>query len=215
MSYEFCVHTIAAEDKAQAALRGLVTGEKSAKTLAAHKIQLLQQAVQSEEQRYQKLLSQLRTQQTATASVHDAKLDAVQQEIDRIDSAQQKLALRAPIDGYIETIFVFENETADKFKSILKINPKLPDKVKGFLPESSQVLYRIGDTVLLRSSTRSDVTTSGVLVGATPQLVELPLRLRKIQEVKAWGREIYIQLPPKNDFFIGEKILISLKRKRK
>jgi hypothetical protein len=34
-------------------------------------------------------------------------------------------------------------------------------------------------------------------------------RLRRYEEVKTWGREIYIQLPLGNDFYIGEKIMIK------
>jgi hypothetical protein len=40
--------------------------------------------------------------------------------------------------------------------------------------------------------------------------VELPTRLRKNPEIKAWGREIYIDLSVENPFFIGEKIRIEL-----
>jgi HlyD family secretion protein len=153
-------------------------------------------------------------QQDAMAVVHDTRMKSVSQEIGFMNDAQTKLVLRAPMDGFIENVTVFEKETTSQFKSLLKVNPRMPDKVKGFLPEASEALYRMGDTVQLRSSTRPTVTQSGVLVGTAPQLVELPFRLRKIQEVKAWGREVYIKLPPQNDFFIGEKILITLKNRR-
>jgi HlyD family secretion protein len=150
-------------------------------------------------------------QETAIAVVHDTKMQAVHQEMSFMKDAQSKLVLRAPMDGFIENVTVFENETTSQYKGLLKINPKMPDKVKGFLPEASEALYRMGDTVQLRSSTRPTVLHSGILVGTAPQLVELPLRLRKMQEIKAWGREVYIKLPPQNEFFIGEKVLITLK----
>jgi hypothetical protein len=43
-------------------------------------------------------------------------------------------------------------------------------------------------------------------------MVELPIRLRKSAEIKSWGREVYVQLPPNNSFYIGEKIMLRLGR---
>jgi hypothetical protein len=41
-------------------------------------------------------------------------------------------------------------------------------------------------------------------------MTELPLRLRKFIEMRSWGREVYIGLPPENRFYISEKITINL-----
>jgi hypothetical protein len=47
-------------------------------------------------------------------------------------------------------------------------------------------------------------------VGSNPKLTELPLRLRKFIELRTWGREVFIQLPEQNGFYISEKIAIIL-----
>jgi acetyl/propionyl-CoA carboxylase alpha subunit len=208
------IELLQAEESAQSDLRKLVSNERNTKSLLVDKIHLLENTVRLEERRFGMQMKQLKTQENAMAVVHDTRMQSVSQEIGFMHDAQTKLILRAPMDGFIENVTVFEKETTSQFKPLLKINPRMPDKVKGFLPEASEALYRMGDTVQLRSSTRPTVTQSGVLVGTAPQLVELPLRLRKIQEVKAWGREVYIKLPPSNDFFIGEKIMITLKNRR-
>jgi multidrug resistance efflux pump len=209
------IRMLEAEEEAQADLRRLVSNEKNTRSLLIDKIHLLESTVKMEERRYATQLQQLQAQRIANASVHDTKMNSVHQEMGFMKDAQTKLILRAPMDGFIENVTVFESETASQFKPLLKINPKMPDKVKGFLPEASEAMYRIGDTVQLKSLTRPTVMDEGVLIGTAPQLVELPLRLRKNQMMnKAWGREVYIKLPPKNDFFIEEKVLIILKNKK-
>ncbi len=60
---------------------------------------------------------------------------------------------------------------------------------------------------------RPSVKANAVLIGSSPQLVELPTRLRKLQTVSSWGRELYINLPAQNDFFIGEKMIVRIKSK--
>ena len=62
----------------------------------------------------------------------------------------------------------------------------------------------------LSSATRPAIRTSGQFIYCNPRIVELPTRLRKNPEIKAWGREVYIQLPDSNVFFIGEKIIITI-----
>jgi HlyD family secretion protein len=208
------IELLQAEEAAQSELRTLVSNEKNTKSLLVDRIHLLENTVRMEERRYGMQMKQLKTQQRAMATVHDTRMQSVSQEMGFMRDAQTKLVLRAPMDGFVENVTVFEKETTAQFKPLLKVNPRMPDKVKGFLPEASEALYRMGDTVHLRSSTRPTTTQFGVLVGTAPQLVELPLRLRKIQEVKAWGREVYIKLPPQNDFFIGEKIMITLKNRK-
>jgi acetyl/propionyl-CoA carboxylase alpha subunit len=205
------IQLLEAEEAAQSDLRQLVSNERNSRSLLLDKIQLLENTIRNEERRFRTQLRQLQAQDAAMAEVHDTKMQAVHQEMLFMKEAQSKLVLVAPMDGFIENVTVFENETTSQYKGLLKINPKMPDKVKGFLPEASEALYRMGDTVQLRSSTRPTVLHSGILVGAAPQLVELPLRLRKIQEIKAWGREVYIKLPPQNEFFIGEKVVITLR----
>jgi hypothetical protein len=116
----------------------------------------------------------------------------------------------SPIDGFVENIFAFENQITPQYNPLIKLNPERPNKIKGFLPESVDMAYRFGDTVEVHAARRPSVKAKAVLIGSNPQLVELPMRLRKFQTASTWGRELYINLPPENDFFIGEKIIIKM-----
>jgi hypothetical protein len=166
-----------------------------------------------EEQRYAAQARELNQQKAAEATVFDSKQISAEQEAGFLEQAKDKLVLLSPIDGFVENVFVYENEVAPQYKVLAKVNPKKPSQAKGFLPESASFEYHLGDKVSISSLRRPDKTTTGILIGSTPQLIELPMRLRKLQSVSSWGREIFIKLPDDNDFFIGEKITIRLQRK--
>jgi acetyl/propionyl-CoA carboxylase alpha subunit len=207
------IQLLESEEKTQAAIRFVVDKNNTGKSLLVEKINTLKNAITVEQQRYDAQTRELYQQRVAESSVSESKKNSVEQEITFLEEAKGKLVLLSPIDGYIETILAFENEIAPQYKELMKINSKKPDMVKGFLPESANVMYQLGDSVGLRSSTRPDIMTKGVLVGSTPQLVELPDRLAKLQKFKSWGREVYVKLLPTNDFFIGEKIIITIDKR--
>lgn len=209
------IQLLESEERTQAAIRLVVENGKneSHKSILVEKINTLKTAIQIEEQRYSALTRELNQQRVAETSVSISKKNTISQEISFLDQAKGKLVLIAPIEGYIEVISAFQNEIAPQYKELIKLNSKRPNMVKGFLPEGANVMYQLGDSVDLRSSTRPDMRAKGILVGGTPQIVELPDRLNKFDKFKSWGREIYVKLPPNNNFFVGEKIIITILKK--
>ena len=209
------IQLLESEEKTQAAIRLVVENNKnsSGKSLLVEKINTLKNAIKVEEQRYSALTHELNQQRVVETSVSKSKKNAIKQEITFLDEAKGKLVLIAPIEGYIETILAFENEIAPQYKELMRLNSKRPNMVKGFLPEGANIMYQLGDSVDLRSSTRPEMLSRGILVGGTPQIVELPDRLNKFDKFKSWGRELYVKLPTNNDFFVGEKIIITIYKK--
>ncbi|MFK7980835.1 MAG: hypothetical protein AB8G86_12695 [Saprospiraceae bacterium] len=203
------------EEKAQAALRKIVNGgddnNSPTKSIIVEKIEALRQLHLVEQQRYNSQLKELKQGQLAQSSIYLSKTTTVEQEIDFLNQAKDKLVLLAPIDGFIESIFVFENQISPQYNQLLKINPQKPNQVKGFLPESLDITYRLGDTVEVYAVRRPEIKSKAILIGSTPQLTQLPSRLKKFQTISTWGRELYISLPVENDFFIGEKVIIKLR----
>ncbi|MEO6191360.1 MAG: efflux RND transporter periplasmic adaptor subunit [Saprospiraceae bacterium] len=120
------------------------------------------------------------------------------------------LILIAPIDGYIDQVAVNSELPIQAFREIVRITPLKSTKVVGFINENSNVPFNLADTVDLSSVVRPNFKTKGIIISTSPKLVELPLRLRRFVEVRAWGRELTIFTPYQNDFYIGEKISISL-----
>jgi biotin carboxyl carrier protein len=173
------------------------------------KINVLRDAIKKTEQQIRQQKSLLQAQIRSSEAVLGSKIEQSQQEVGFIENEKKELSLLATMDGFIENIFVGTNEVAPQYKPLFKINPKKPNRVKGFIYENSNWVFSLGDTVALSSSARLDLTTNGIIIGCSPQLVELPIRLRKFSELKTWGREIYIQLPVTNQYYIGEKVMIK------
>ncbi len=206
------IQLLESEEKAQAAVRLLVENGKpsNTKSLLVEKINLLKNAISVEQQRFAAQSNELNLQRQAEVSVFDSKANSVDNELTFLEEAKGKLVLLAPIDGFIERVQTFENEIAPQYKELMKINPKQPDMVKGFLPESAEVMYQMGDSVSMTSATRPYIVSKGRIIGSSPQLVELPMRLKRLQQTNSWGREIFVKLRPDNEFFIGEKIIITI-----
>ena len=210
------IKMINTEEGIQSALKEAMGDKDKTSTksnLKNEKIASLKELINQTERQIREQNQLLNEQINANESVYDAKVAQVQEEIGFLDKERDRLTLLSPIDGFVENVGIVKHEIAPQYKELIRLNPKLPNKVRGFISESAELVYRLGDTVELTSSTRPNIVSKGVLIGSSPQLVELPFRLRKLTEVRAWGREIYIRMPLTNDFFIGEKIIISIENK--
>jgi hypothetical protein len=207
------IQLLEAEEKAQAALRKIVNNGKpdNTKSLMVEKINGLKAAMHVEEQRFDAQMQELQQAKAAASVVFTSKENTTNQEISFIQQAKGKLVLLAPMSGFVEVVFAFDNQIVPQYNQLLKINPQKPNTIKGFLPESVDINYRLGDTVLVHSARRPNVKAKAILIGSNPQVIELPTRLRKLQSASSWGRELYISLLPDNDFFIGEKIIVKVK----
>ncbi len=120
------------------------------------------------------------------------------------------MVILSPCNGIVENVFVLPKDIAPQYKELMRINSSEPNKVTGFIHESMAIPFRVGDSVTLTSVARPEIIQKGIIVGNGNNLVELPLRLRKIIEIRAWGREVYIKMKPGNGFFIDEKIMIQI-----
>lgn len=195
------------EDEKRAALRKMVDRRKQ-KSPNAQKIVRLEKAIDKEVKRFRAEFRELKKIQKAESTVFESKKNTAEKEIDMIEKRKEQLVLIAPMRGYIEEVFVFENQKTPQFSQLVKINPSRPNKVMGFLPESADVAYQLGDSVTVASFTRPEIKARAILIGNSKQMVELPMRLRKMKQVGAWGRELFIHLPFNNEFLIGEKTII-------
>jgi len=184
--------------------------ETSNNSLKHQEIKGLQDDIEQIKLQTKAQLNLFRTEKINNINISGSRTQEMLNALRFIDDESNKLVLLAPYDGFIEGVYASENEVMTDFKDLIKINPKEPNKITGFIHESINIAYNLGDTLQLISTTRPNVTTRAQLVGVSHKLVELPFRLRKYAEIKAWGREIYINLPPENGFLIGEKVMIKM-----
>ncbi len=176
----------------------------------------------------QEKISNLKNQATNLRIVYLQKLSLIDAEINALKeytsakniystqnykfnrSFEKDLYIRSPIDGYVDQISIHEYSAVQAYKDLMRINPKSPNRIIGFIHENSNVNFQIGDSVKVQSSVRPDLLTQGIITSVSPRLVELPLRLRKFVEVRAWGREVFIQMNPNPGYYVGEKLSIAL-----
>jgi multidrug resistance efflux pump len=208
------IKLIKAEENIQSALKEAINGNNktapNSSNLKAEKINALRESIKQTERQIRQQAAQLSQQLNANESIYSAKMAQAEEQMSFIEKDKQQLVLIAPIDGFVENVAAISNEIAPQYKELIKLNPSRPNKIRGFIHESTEIHYQLGDTVDVSSVLRSNIATEGVIIGSSPQLVELPLRLRKFTTRSAWGREIYVKLIGNNDFFISEKVLITL-----
>jgi HlyD family secretion protein len=177
--------------------------------VAAEKMAALQKEIANIEAEAREEIRLIDARLNAKTAIAAARIGQSETALGFIGEERERLYLISPIEGYVEDIFFSENALLSAHRDLIKLNPLKPNRVVGFLHEAAAVPLRIGQKVQLASSARPAVTAEGILIGSNPKLTELPLRLRKFVELRSWGREIYIQTPGDNQFFISEKIIIT------
>ena len=189
----------------------IYAGLKIDRSASSQKISALRAAIEQERTLEAKELAQLDAEATANRSLSQNKKQYSNEKQRFQDDERQMLVLIAPVAGYVDQVNITERALVPAYKDMVRIYPLQPNKVVGFIHESTQMPFKMGDLVHLESVLRPTDSTSAQIIAANPKLVELPLRLRKFVEVRAWGREVITSLPPNNNYYIGEKISITLK----
>jgi multidrug resistance efflux pump len=204
-----------AESGVQRELMNLLDKDKNAvsSNLKSERIRTLREEISALEAQIETQKVGLKQRKSAEEAISIKKIEQSGEELQYLESERKKLVLLAPIDGFIEQVFITENTIEPNLKPLVKINPTRTNRVRGFIYENAEIACSMGDTVQMTSIARPGVWSSGYFISVSPEMVELPVRLRKLPEIKSWGREVYLQLPPENIFYIGEKVSIKLKPK--
>ena len=123
---------------------------------------------------------------------------------------QKRLAIYAPSDGLVGTIHCKEGENISSFTTLISFYEKSPNMVVGYVHESFLVQVNIGDSLNVVSSLHPEEKCRGKVMGLGHRIVEIPERLRKIPEMKIYGREVLIQIPSDNRFLQSETVVLNL-----
>lgn len=120
---------------------------------------------------------------------------------------QKGLNKFAVVDGVVESVYVREGEQVEAFSSLLSIDPVRPTTVVIYLINSQGPELPIGSEVNVRAYERRSAQVRGKIIGFGA-VRTLPDILQKSTAVKAFGREVFIEISPDNDFANGEKVLV-------
>ena len=132
----------------------------------------------------------------------------LEHELSLLNDEKRKLSKYATFNGVVENVYVKNAEEAAAFAPMLSVNPNHPTSVVGYFIGKKERDIPMASTVTVMSYDHHLVKTEGKVIGFG-SVVELPVILQKSTAVKAFGREVFIEISPSNDFATGEKVLIK------
>jgi multidrug resistance efflux pump len=138
------------------------------------------------------------------------------EEIRRYEAAQEfeeaqshiPITVTAPTEGLIGNISCKEEEHIPAYSTLLTIYEPHSSVIKGYVHEDLTLEVTIGQSYMVSSLKNEQIRFSGKVIGLGSRIVEIPARLRKVEAVKAYGREVLIEIPPDNSFLQKEKVSI-------
>lgn len=135
------------------------------------------------------------------------QIQLLERELDLLNEEKKKLSKYATGDGVVENVYVKDGEQVDAFTPLLSINPVRPSTVVGYMVGKKFNIPEIGSTVSVSSYDHRSLSVPGKVIGYG-SVSELPDILQKSTAVKAFGREVFIEIGLENNFANGEKVLI-------
>lgn len=154
-------------------------------------------------------ISQLNNSLNSDQNPYEVQVRNLVDEMRLLNEGRQKLTSYAPISGVVGNINFATGEKVSPYSPILAIYSKSPSFVQGYLHESVGQGISIGDNAEVQSQQNLNLV-AGKLIGVGSRIIEFPIRLRKNPEVAIWGREVQINIPPENEFLLGEKVIIRM-----
>ena len=156
-------------------------------------------------------LSNLQNALNSSANPFRKEIEGKNAEISLKQNKLNKLSVSAPSDGLIGNVHCKEAENISSFKTLISFYEPNPSQVKGFLHEELIVEVNVNDTLIVRSLNQVDLKYIGVVKGLGSRIVEIPERMRRIPEIKTYGREVLIEIPLHNKLLQKEKVVIELR----
>jgi len=129
--------------------------------------------------------------------------------MDYYKEEEKSLQILAPSDGLIGNILCKEGENIAAFTTLINFYERNPTIVKGYVHESLILQVKEEDSLLVSSSLHPYQPIRGEVIGLGSRIVEIPERLRKIPELKTYGREVLIKIPAANPFLQKEKVILN------
>ncbi|HMX51628.1 MAG TPA: HlyD family efflux transporter periplasmic adaptor subunit, partial [Cyclobacteriaceae bacterium] len=135
------------------------------------------------------------------------QIKLLEQELDLLKTERSNLVKYASSDGVVTSVYVKPGEQVSSYTELLAITPVRPTTVIGYLAGKNNNTFVVGDSVRVSAYGNGSIRITGRVIGYGA-VTQLPDILQKSTAVKAFGREVFIEIPPSNNFTNGEKVLI-------
>jgi multidrug resistance efflux pump len=128
-------------------------------------------------------------------------------ELELMQNEKSKLNKYASAAGVVKNVYVKAGEQVDAFTPLLEVNPERPTTIIVYLVGKKSDLYPIGASVSVSSYDQRRNAVAGKVIGYG-SVSELPEILQKSTATKAFGQEVFIEVPAENFLANGEKVLV-------
>ncbi|MCF8245605.1 MAG: hypothetical protein K9J37_04000 [Saprospiraceae bacterium] len=155
-------------------------------------------------------LSQVKSETELTQAPIDLRIKKLESELELIKKQEAELDIFAPQSGIVGQLDFMPGEKIEAYTVILKIYGTHPDVVTTYIGDGRLAAIKLGDTLMVGSINQPEYQVPGVVLGLGTRIKELPERLRRIPDLKAWGREVQLQIPLDNAFLQGEKVKVTM-----
>lgn len=133
---------------------------------------------------------------------------AAQREFERANQVID-IQLTALEDGIIGNIHCKEAENIPAYRTLVTFYEPNPVLVKGYVHEDLILQVAVQDSFKIRSTKDEAIVCYGVVTGLGSRIVEIPERLRKVADMKTYGREVLVSIPADNQFLQKEKVILE------
>lgn len=133
------------------------------------------------------------------------------------DESQKNIPIvvRAPTDGLVGNISCKEEEHIPSYSTLLTFYEPHSGIIEGYVHEDLTLEVKIGQDYIISSLKDENVSYPGKVIGLGSRIVEIPSRLRKIETIKAYGREVLLEISKENSFLQKEKVSIKFNQNNK
>lgn len=141
------------------------------------------------------------------------EIDEIRAEIDYFNNKSERYQIIAPHDGLVGNVHCRAGEFVESFRPLISFYEPNPRQVKAYLSENNILHISLNDKVIVKSIKDENLVMQGLVVGLGSRIVEIPSRMRRIPEIKSYGREVVIEIP-KNELLQNEKVMVKLISKK-
>jgi len=160
-------------------------------------------------------ISLLKDQLEKVGTPQSLNKQRITREKELVGNERAKLKVYAPSDGLIGNVHCIDGEHVSSFNTLISFYERNPTAVKGFVHEKLILEVKLNDKLKVTSSQHVNHEVVGEVLGLGTRIVEIPERLRKMPELKTYGREVLIKIPSNNPFLQKEKVTLNSISKKK
>ena len=142
-----------------------------------------------------------------TQLINQIKLS--ERELAMLLEEKKKLSKYAMNDGVIGNVYIKTGEQVNAFTPLLSVTPLRPTTVIAYLVGPKTSPFAVGSPVNVKAyGLQSATAVPGKVIGYG-SVIELPEILQKSTAVKAFGREVFIEINGENELANGQKVLVK------